>query len=186
MVAQSEERLVDVDEYVAHEQTSMVKHEYVHGRVYAMAGGTIDHGTIANNIRAMMIDRSGEGPCRVLGPYVRVRVSAEIYYYPDALVLCEGLPNGRSTEVSNPQLIVEVLSIGTAADDRGDKFANYQSIPTFVKYLLVESCRRSVEHYRHAAPNMWSYQRYDPGATITLETLGLTCPVAAFYQRTDL
>jgi len=186
MVAQPEERLVDVDEYVAHEQTSMVKHEYVHGRVYAMAGGTIDHDTIANNIRAMMIVRSGDGPCRVLGPDVRVRVSAEIYYYPDALVLCEGIPKGRNSEVSNPQLIVEVLSTGTAADDRGDKFANYQSIPAFVEYLLVESRQRSVEHYRRTAPNLWTYQRCDPGATITLETLGLTCPVAAFYQRTEL
>lgn len=151
-----------------------------------MAGGTIDHDTIANNIRAMMIVRSGDGPCRVLGPDVRVRVSAEIYYCPDALVLREGVPSGRNSEVSNPQLIVEVLSTSAAADDRGDTFANYQSIPAFVEYLLVESRRRSVEHYRRATPNLWTYQRYDPGVTITLETLGLTCPVAAFYRRTEL
>src|SRR5271166_2056920 len=78
-----------VEEYLELEATSQIKHEFVDGAIYAMAGGTIGHDRIAHNVRAAIDAHLGEGPCTVLGPDVRLRVSSTVYYYPDALVTCD-------------------------------------------------------------------------------------------------
>lgn len=186
MVAQPERTTMTVEDYLAFEEASPVKHEYVDGRVYAMSGGTIDHDRIANNLRAVIDTHLGDGPCVVLGPDVRLRVSSTVYYYPDALVTCDQTISGDDIEVTAPCLVVEVLSDSTEATDRGDKFANYQTLATCEEYLLVNSRRRSVERFRRTEHGLWVYQRYAPDADVTLETIDLTCPVAALYRRTQL
>jgi Uma2 family endonuclease len=185
MVAGASVSPISVEDYLALEATSEIKHEYVNGYVYAMSGGTIDHDLIANNVRAVIDAHLGNGPCLVLGPDVRLRVSPTIYYYPDAIVTCTPL-SGTDVEVIAPRLIVEVLSDSTEANDRGDKFANYQTLATFEEYLLVNSRRRAVERFRRTDRELWLYQRYDADATVTLETLELSCPVALFYRRTTV
>src|SRR2546423_6468253 len=95
MVAQPGTATLTVEEYLALEETSQVKHEYIHGHVYAMSGGTIAHDLIANDVRAVIGAHLGDGPCMVLGPDIRLRVSEVFYYYPDAMVTCdEGLDLG--------------------------------------------------------------------------------------------
>src|SRR5205085_6831127 len=125
-----------VEEYLALEQTSQVKHEYVRGYVYAMSGGTIAHDLIANAVRAVIGTHLGDGPCMVLGPDVRLRVSEVIYYYPDAMVTCDESLDLGALEVQTPRLVIEVLSDPTEASDRGDKFANVQTLDSFEEYLL--------------------------------------------------
>jgi Uma2 family endonuclease len=120
------------------------------------------------------------------GPYVRLQVSETLYYYPDAMVTCDESLNLEATEIWTPRLVVEVLSDATEANDRGDKFANYQTLDSFEEYLLVDSRRRAVERYRRAEHGRWIYQRYGPDASVTLETIGLTCSIANFYRRTPL
>jgi Uma2 family endonuclease len=186
MVAHPEPATMTVEEYLALEEASQVKHEYVRGHVYAMSGGTIAHDLIANDVRAVIGAHLGEGPCMVLGPDVRLRVSEVIYYYPDAMVTCDDSPDLGALEVQTPRLVVEVLSDATEANDRGGKFANYQTLDSFEEYLLVDSRRRAVERYRRAEHGRWIYQRYGPDASVTLETIGLTCSVATFYRRTPL
>jgi len=177
---------MSVEEYLAREETSEVKHEYVDGHVYAMSGGTLAHDLIANNIRSTLDAYLGDGPCTIFGPDVLVRVSSTVSYYPDALVLCDDNPDLKSREVSTPRLIVEVLSESTEANDRGGKWANYQTLATFEEYLLVESRSRVVERFRRSERALWTYQLYAPDATVTLETIGLTIPIATFYRRTNL
>lgn len=186
MVAQrTDEAMVSVDAYLTLEETSQIKHEYAYGRVLTMSGGTIDHDTIANEIRTMLNNHLENGLCRGLGPDVRVRVAAAVYYYPDALLTCESL-DGRAVQVVAPRLIVEVLSESTATDDRGVKFAEYQTIAGLEEYLLVDSRQRVVERYHRTTPDLWTYQRFGPDAGITLESIGLSFPVAAVYRRTQL
>ena len=177
----AEPALISVLEYLANEATSMVKHEYVDGVVYAMAGGTIVHDRIANNIRAALITYLGDGPCVPMGPDIRLRVSPTIYYYPDAFVTCDEHLDPLALEVATPRMIVEVLSEGTEANDRGDKFAGYQTLDSFEEYLLVGSRRRVAEHYRRTDSGLWTYQRRGPDDTVILETIGLSMPVATFY-----
>lgn len=173
-----------VAEYLAMEAAGDVKHEYVDGVVHAMAGGTITHDRIANNIRAALVAHLGDGPCIPLGPDVRLRVSPTIYYYPDALVICDEALDPAAIEIITPRLVVEVLSDGTEARDRGDKFADYQTLPTVEEYVLVGTRRRVVERYRRADGGRWTYYRQGYDEMVTLELVGLTIPVAQCYVGT--
>lgn len=187
MVAHSESVTMTVQDYLALEESSQVKHEYVHGHVYAMSGGTIVHDIIANNVRAIIRDHLRGGSCRLLGPDVRLRVSPTVYYYPDAIVICDDTLDLTDIEVRTPRSIVEVLSGSTEAHDRGGKFADYQTLNEFDEYVLVDSQRRGVERFRRAGGRgLWMYQRHEPDASVTIETIGLTCAVAAFYEGTAL
>ncbi len=186
MVAHLTHATMTVEEYLALEETGEVRHEYVHGYVYAMSGGTRGHDTIANNVRNVIYNHLGEGPCRVQGPDMRVRITEEVYYYPDALVECDEVSSDTAIETTTPRLVVEVLSQSTEANDRGDKFADYQTLTTFEEYLLVNSRHRSVERYHRDARGLWTYQRYAPNDTITLETIGMNCPVGTLYRGTQL
>src|SRR2546430_17181552 len=104
MIAHPETATLTVEEYLALEETSQVKHEYVRGHVYAMSGGTIAHDRIANNVRTALDNHIGEGPCMVLGPDVRLQVSETVYYYPDAMVTCDENLNPEAIEVWTPRL----------------------------------------------------------------------------------
>lgn len=183
---QMPDQRMSVEAYLELEKTSQIKHEFVDGAIYAMAGGTINHDRIANNVRTAIDTYLGEGPCMVLGPDVRLRIRETVFYYPDALVVCDEAIDGIAIEVTAPRLIVEVLSQGTEATDRGEKFANIQTIAGCEEYLLVDSRHRAVERFRRADQRLWLYQRYGPDENITLESIGLTCPVATFYRRTQV
>jgi Uma2 family endonuclease len=151
-----------------------------------MAGGTMAHDTIANNVRNILFNLIGDGPCRVNGPDLRVRVQESIYYYPDAVLICNEPMDDAAIEATAPRLLVEVLSDSTEAVDRGGKFADYQTLPTVMEYLMVDSRRRSVEVYRRAEGHRWLYERYTTDDSIVLESIGLTCSVAAFYRHTQV
>lgn len=175
-----------VEEYLVLEEVSLERHEYISGQLRAMAGGTLAHDRIANTIRAALDAHLGDGPCGVYGPDVRLRIGESISYYPDAMVICDEMeaPGDEEVSVSVPRLAVEVLSDRTEAIDRGDKFADYQSLPSCAEYLLVSARRRGVECFRRAAAGFWTYQRYSPDEALTLGAF--VCPVAALYRRTRL
>ena len=186
MVVGRQPPAMTVEEYLALEEASPVKHEYVRGCVFAMADVTLAHDIIANNIRATTYNHLGDGPCAVRGPAIRLRVREDIYYYPDAMVTCDDTLADSAIEIVAPRLIVEVLSDSTEAVDRGNKFTDYQTLSTLDEYLLVDSRPRSVERFQRAAEGRWTYQRYVADGTITLESLDLTCAVAAFYRHTHV
>ncbi len=138
MVAQPSPPLLNVEDYLALDNASDEKHEYVDGRLYAMAGGTNAHDRIGNNVRALINIHLGAGPCALHGPDVRLRVGPTVYYYPDAFVTCDEAVAARATELTVARLVVEVLSDSTEAADRGEKFINYQTLAVFEEYLLVD------------------------------------------------
>jgi Uma2 family endonuclease len=186
MIAECKEPAVTVEEYLALEAASRTKHEYVRGYIQPMDDVTLAHDTIANNVRAAVHNHLAEGPCVVRGPDLLVRVREDIYYYPDTMVTCDATLAGSAIAVSTPCLLVEVLSDSTEAVDRGGKFADYQTLPTLMEYLLVDSRRRSVEIYHRAEHNSWLYERYTANDSISLESIGLTCSVAALYRHTQV
>ncbi len=173
---------MSVQEYLTQERTSPVKPEYVEGHVYAMAGGTLAHDIVANNVRAILRNHLRGHPCHLLGPDVIPQVSAEVYYYPDALVVCEDTLDLTTRGVQTARLVVEVLSDSTEAHDRGTKFKSYQTLPGCQEYLLIDGRRRGVERFHCGEQHLWVYQHYTSGETITLDTVGLTCPIADFYE----
>ncbi len=186
MVVKLERIAMTVAEYLALEEERQEKYEYADGYACSMAGMTIAEGAIANTVRGAIHMHLQGGQCNVHGSALRVRAGTSVYYYPDAFVIRDETISGDATEVTTPCLIVEVLSDSTEANDRGAKFAHYQTLATVEEYLLVDSRQRSVERFRRTTPNLWTYQRYGADDDVTLETIGLTCPVTRFYDRTQL
>ena len=149
------------EEYFAWEEQQLERHEYIEGKVYAMSGGTIDHGNIAGNFLALLkTDLRGSG-CRTLNSDCRVSiVGSAKYVYPDISVTCEDRDRTTSQYITYPCLIIEVLSPSTAAYDRGEKFENYRQIQSLQDYLLVAQDKMHIEYYTRQSDNTWVFVEF--------------------------
>lgn len=169
-------------DYLAVEQVSTVKHEFLEGEIYAMAGGTVLHAALSASVLATLHRQLG-GRCRVYSSDLRVRVLATgLASYPDVTVVCgaaETDPENADTVV-NPTLIVEVLSPGTMDYDLGEKFEHYRKIPSLVEVLYVSQDRRRIE-VREASAGGWKTTFAGPGATATMSSLGAGLDVDTLY-----
>lgn len=189
------ERLrMTVEEYLAFEEMSHEKHEYVDGWVYplfpeinGMAGGTNNHAALASNVGAALNMALQDSLCLVYSSDVRVQVDATNYRYPDVAVTCDprDLDAGGENHIRHPSILVEVLSDGTEDVDRIDKLAEYRALPSVQDYLLVNHTARLVEHY-HRAGELWTYRTYGSDETIALEGLGVALVVDRIYAKLQL
>lgn len=139
------------DDYLELERTSDVKHELINGEVYAMAGGSAEHGALVLAV-ARALGNALEGkPCRTFSSDVRVRVEfTASNFYLDVSVVCGKLATARDDEhaITNPVVLVEVLSDSTERNDRGPKAAHYRRLPSLKEYVLVSQDERRVEVQR--------------------------------------
>src|SRR5262245_42580704 len=137
---------VSVADYLASEATSNVRHEYLGGLVYAMAGETTTHNTICLNLATSIRTRLKGGPCRLYMSDIRVNFDLrndEYYYYPNIVVTCDK----RDTHerfVHYPRLIIEVLSESTERVDKREKFFDYTSIASLEEYVLVPKTSKEI------------------------------------------
>jgi Uma2 family endonuclease len=147
-------RLLTVDEYLRMEERATVRHEYVAGRVYAMSGVTIRHSLIVGNVYAKLRAAAAGGSCRVVFTDVKVRVSQDVFYYPDLAVACE--PVGEEDiYLREPCLVGEVTSPSTATRDHREKLLSYRQLPSLRSYLIVAQSRRKVERRWRSDDGMW-------------------------------
>ncbi len=172
--------------YIALERASATKHEYVNGRVYAMAGGSPEHARLAQAMGGELRAALRGKPCAPFSSDLRVRVVAKgRSTYPDVTVICGRVEHAIDDDgaATNPSLIVEVLSETTESADRGDKWAHYQRIPTLGEYVLVSQSSRRIEVYSRdpEIADRWHYQEHGKGATLALARLGVTLDVDAIY-----
>jgi Uma2 family endonuclease len=157
------QRLLSPDQYLQLEEQSPVKHEYIDGEVYAMAGATDAHVTIVLNIAALLRNHLRGSGCRVYAMDMKARLERRNrFYYPDLMVTCDARDRETSTYKQFPCLIVEVLSDSTEAFDRGDKFVDYQTLDTLQEYVLVNTRHRRVECFRRSPGGLWVFQVYLP------------------------
>lgn len=181
---------VTEDAYLALERRSETKHELVNGQIVAMAGALFEHNAIASNVlSALVVLLRGKG-CKAVGSDQRVHVPATgLFTYPDVVVVCgkpEFHPKDRAT-LTNPRVLVEILSDSTERYDRGAKFAHYQSIPSFVEYVLVAQDELRVEHFRRLDTGQWLITTYrGPDAKVELPALGCALLVGDLYEGVDL
>jgi len=160
-----------VEEYLKAEETALVKHEYVDGRVFAMTGANRRHNIIAGNIFTTLHSFLEGTPCRPYMEAMKARVkSANCFYYPDVMVACDN-SDDESLYTEEPVLIVEVLSPSTAAVDRREKLINYIKLPTLREYLLVHQRRKRVELYRKGDDGSWNLTEFSAGEQMVLESL---------------
>ena len=165
-----------------------LKHEYVRGEVFAMAGGTFEHSALSTNLLAALKNRLRGRGCRTLNSEQAVRsASHDTVRYPDASVTCGDLTfephkEGKKLYLLNPTVLFEVLSPSTEARDRGEKFAEYRSLASLQQYVLIASDRRLVETFTRAAGTAWTYQAFSEGE-VPLDSLGIALAVEEVYEE---
>lgn len=151
-----------LEEYFALEQASEAKYEYWQGEVYAMSGASPAHVQIQVNLITLLRSQLRGRPCRIFSSDMRLKVpSLPPYRYPDLSALCgESIFEliGGLEVLTNPTLIVEILSPTTEAFDRGDKFTHYKSIPSFIEYVLVAQHRPHIGQYVKQSSEVWNYR----------------------------
>ncbi len=186
MTAQPE-HLLDFDELLAMEEASPVRHEYIGGRLYAMAGGTIVHAHIIANLTTAAHGRLRGKPCRGASGDQRVRTSnnATNWYYPDFLIMCPPFrihPRDKDA-LLNPRALFEVLSPGTAEFDRTGKFDEYALIPELSDYILISSDKVRVEHFHRADDQEWTRRVYRTlESELRLESFDISVPLSEIYE----
>ena len=177
-------RRMSVAEYLAGEQEQGERHEYVHGDVFCMAGGSPRHAALQGAMSGILWTGHRDGPCRVLGTDMRiVAEDGEHYVYADVSVVCGPsiLAEGTEDVLTNPSIVVEVLSKSTEAYDRGKKWERYQKIPAVMDYVLVSQSEAHLEHYQREDSRQWRYRSVGPGGHVTLKT-GATIDVDTLYH----
>jgi Uma2 family endonuclease len=163
------------EHYLAAELASTVRHEYLRGQVFAMAGGTPEHAALAMAVGVQLGTALHGKPCRVFGSDLRVRIEGtDLSTYPDVSVVCGRLERSEidPDAATNPVLSVEVLSDGTEAYDRGEKFAHYRRLRSLREYLLVSQRTPQLELYRRNTAGHWVLFEAGAGESLELESVG--------------
>ncbi|MSP59211.1 MAG: Uma2 family endonuclease [Myxococcales bacterium] len=173
------------EEYLAREQRSLTRNEFLDGEIYAMAGATLRHNVITTNTLAALHGLLRGKPCRAFNSDQRIAVSRTgLSTYADAGVVC-GEPlfhDNDKNALVNPTLLVEVLSPSTEAYDRGEKLDHYRAIPSLREVLLIAQDTPSVEHHYRLDTGQWLLTVWDAGA-VALATLGGAVPLDDLYDK---
>ncbi len=168
-------------EYLEGELISEVKHEYIDGSVYAMAGASKNHERIAGNVFGEIRSHLKNTPCEPFSSDIKVKVGQD-FFYPDVMVVCEdNSDNDYYSET--PVMIVEVLSKSTRRMDETTKKIAYQASPTLKEYVIIEQDIADVEVCRKS--DNWVSSHYFMGDEVTFESVGLTMSVEDIYFRVD-
>ncbi len=181
-----------VAEYIQREKDNGLKYEYHDGEIFAMEGGSYNHGLLCGNIYAEMRRalRAKGNSCKPLSSEIKLYIATKNnYVHPDSMVVCGEVNKADDDKnaVTNPTLIVEVLSKSTADYDRGDKFHTYRQIPEFKEYVLIDQYKEVVEvFYKPDHVDLWKISRYEGlAAIIELESIGIAIKMSDLYFDVD-
>ena len=177
---------LSTQDYLRGELDSEIRHEYVDGEVYAMAGAGEAHNLIAGNVFAKLRDFARGGPCRVFISDMKLHVRTwKAYYYPDVLVTCD--PSDNHTHFKErPSLVAEVLSPGTERTDRREKMLAYSTLSTLKEYVLIATDKRQVEIYRRDKDDEWQLAVISPDEPLTFASLGASFTLDEIYEDVKL
>lgn len=179
----------DFDTYLAIEREQELRHEFVAGQVYAMTGASENHNLIVANLVMTIGAQLKTKPCRLYANDMKVRIElADASTYPDIVALCgeREFYDQRRDVITNPALIIEVLSKSTEGYDRGDKFAIYRRLPSLREYALISQDRVAIDVYSRQSDGRWLLSAFDQiEQIITLESVGCDLPVAEVYDKVE-
>ncbi|MBI4954644.1 MAG: Uma2 family endonuclease [Myxococcales bacterium] len=172
-------------EYAALERSSNVKHEFLEGVIYAMAGGSPEHAAISMNVGALLHVALRGKPCQVFSSDLRIRVlDTGLETYPDVSVVCGAAERHPEDDlaVTNPIVLVEVLSPSTEAYDRGEKLRHYRAIASLREVVLVDHRQKLVEVHRREDDGSWTRHEAAPAGAVHLVSLGCELSVDERYR----
>lgn len=187
MSAAKQIELISVEDYLAGELASEVKHEYLGGYVYAMAGARTIHNRIANTWCAMLYNQLRGKPCEPFNSDMKVRVRLPThtqFYYPDGMVVCEPNPANQTFQ-DKPVVIAEVASQSTKRIDEIEKREAYLTLPSLMVYLLIETDRPRVVVHRRTDDGFLAEVYEGLDAVVPLEAIEAELPLAELYERVD-
>ena len=174
---------ISVEDYLEGEKFSQVRHEYVSGEVYAMAGASDNHNRIAGNLFAALLAKLRDSDCEPFMTDMKLKADESTFYYPDVFVACDQNPTDAYIR-EEPILIIEVVSASTRQTDRREKLRAYQQILSVQEYVIVEQEKISVEIHRRQPDGRWITYFYSRTDTeFTLESIDLTLELAEVYRR---
>ncbi|HSN74485.1 MAG TPA: Uma2 family endonuclease [Anaerolineae bacterium] len=177
-------------EYFAQEEQAEHRSEFYEGEIFAMAGGTTNHNLITLNVAASLRSALRGKPCKAFMADVRLLVKRrQLYTYPDVMAICGPLQYapGRNDTVTNPALIVEVLSPSTEAYDRGKKFEFYRTLDSLQEYILVDQGRMYVERHRPLGLGRWEMTAFEASDDVlALASVGIELTLADIYEGVEL
>ena len=176
---------ITVEEYLAEELRSEVKHEYLGGVVYAMAGASEPHHRIATRLLSMLDARLRGKPCEPFGSDMKVRLrplDSTYFYYPDAMVACDPTDSGHGWR-ERPTALFEIISEETRRVDEREKRVPYLQLPSLQAYVRIEQDRPEVVVDRRM-PEGWKSERVSGlDAVMRLPELGIELPLAELFER---
>ncbi|MDY0105659.1 MAG: Uma2 family endonuclease [Giesbergeria sp.] len=176
--------LFDASAYLAWEAEQSGKHEYLNGEVFAMAGASDAHVTVALNLAMALRNHLRGSPCSVFISDMKLHVAEDnAFFYPDVFVTCAESDRARSHSKNAPTLVAEVLSPATSAFDRGAKFAAYRKLPSLREYALIDPERLSVDLFRREGDSQrWVLHPLEAGHALEWASVGLVMPIEALYE----
>lgn len=173
---------ISPEQYLELELTSPVKHEYIDGEIFAMAGSSDYHAMIVLNLSFILKGKLRGSNCRQLAD-IKVQVAQRPrYYYPDLMVTCDDRDKLDRYVKQHYKLIVEVLSDSTESFDRGRKFQDYRRAESLQEYVLISQDRMNVEVYRRKDAGRWELQAYAMGEDVEFVSVGVTCSIDDLYE----
>ena len=179
---------LSIKDYLDYEDSSQNKHEYEKGEILAMSGGTINHGILCGNAYNELREgiRKSKIKCNTIGSEVRIHIKkTNSIVYPDAMVICGEIEVSEDDKdaITNPVLVVEVLSKSTGDYDRGDKFYKYRQLDSFKEYILIDQEKPVVETYYKKDDNSWEILRVEGlDKMLDIKSIGIQIKMALLYE----
>lgn len=185
MVALPKQPRLSPEEYLEWERQAETKNEYYQGQLVSMAGASENHNTLTANALIALGAQLRGTPCRPWSTDMRVRLSADVFAYPDIVVVCgeRHWDDVKKDTLLNPTLVIEVLSASTEHKDRREKLHFYTALPSVQDYLLVSQDTVLVERYQRSIGETFAYQRYDSlTSAIAFPAMNCTLSLEDLYQ----
>ena len=178
---------VTAEEYLTADRAASFRSEFVNGEVFAMSGGRLAHAQLISRIGRELEDALEDGPCIVTVADMRLQIVAgESYVYPDVMVVCgePAFAEGHRDILTNPSVVVEVLSESTEKWDRGGKFAQYRRVAGLREYVLVSQDAMRVEWFTREGDGAWTYREaVGPEGVVRLEGVGVSLDLGRIYRK---
>ncbi|MBE9056043.1 Uma2 family endonuclease [Sphaerospermopsis sp. LEGE 08334] len=187
MVAVSDRFYMTPQEFLQWEASQEIKHEYLDGEVIAMIGGTIPHAAITLNLASALKNHLRGSKCTALMSDAKVGVSENgPFFYPDVVVSCHPQDKQAIKFLQFPCLIIEVLSPGTEAYDRGKKFQQYRNFSSLQEYVLIDSQRVALDCFRVNDRGFWELHPFVEGDEVVFTSVDFSFPFSLVYENVVL
>lgn len=175
--------LFSAEEYLEFESRSQEKHEFYDGHIIAMAGASISHRGIQTNLVTGLTNRLrvNRKPCETFGSDTRVYVADERYFYPDVSIFCGNSTEDKWNNVSNPEVIIEILSDSTASFDQNEKAAAYKQMPSLKELVLIDSRLKAITIFQKQGDGAWVERSYGD-QTVAVKIAGEELALGEVYE----